>query len=118
MKSLGLNRYALAIGAAAALLGGCGGSQPSLGAPGAMPRNPAIATHADRGKSWMLPEAKSEGLLYIADACGGLCISTYPAGKLVGADPISWSLSVLRRKTPSWPRNAPIPWSSGLRLSS
>jgi hypothetical protein len=85
MKSLGLNRYALAIGAAAALLGGCGGSQPSLGAPGAMPRNPAIATHADRGKSWMLPEAKSEGLLYIADACGGLCISTYPAGKLVGS---------------------------------
>ena len=27
MKSLGLSRYALAIGAAAALLAGCGGSQ-------------------------------------------------------------------------------------------
>jgi len=32
MKSLGLNRYALAIGAAAAF-GGCGGSQPPIGAP-------------------------------------------------------------------------------------
>ena len=33
MKSLGLCRYALTIGAAAALLAGCGGSQPPIGAP-------------------------------------------------------------------------------------
>jgi hypothetical protein len=43
----------------AALLAGCGGSQPPIDAPGAMAQTSAIATHADRGKSWMLPEAKS-----------------------------------------------------------
>jgi hypothetical protein len=38
--------------------------QPPIGAPGAMPQGHAIATHAERGKSWMLPEAKTEDLLY------------------------------------------------------
>jgi hypothetical protein len=61
-----LARYALSIGAAAALLSGCGGSQPSVSAPGAMPQNRASATHAGHGGSWMLPEAKSEDLLYIS----------------------------------------------------
>jgi hypothetical protein len=42
MKSLELNRYALAIGAAAALLAGCGGSQPPIAAPGVMVQNHAI----------------------------------------------------------------------------
>jgi hypothetical protein len=28
---------------------GCGGSQPPIGAPGAMPQNRAIASRADRG---------------------------------------------------------------------
>jgi len=35
MKSFGLSRYALAMGATSALLTGCGGSQPPIGAPGA-----------------------------------------------------------------------------------
>ncbi len=39
MKSLGLSRYALAISAASTLLAGCGGSQPPIGAPGAMPQS-------------------------------------------------------------------------------
>ncbi len=38
MTSLGLSRYALTIGAASALLVGCGGSQPPIGVPGAMPQ--------------------------------------------------------------------------------
>ena len=46
MKSLGLGRYALTLGAAAALLAGCGGSQPPIGAPGAMPQSHPIATQA------------------------------------------------------------------------
>ena len=58
MKSLGLSRYALAIGAASALLAGCGGSQPPIGAPGAMPQSRATTTQARHGKSWMMPEAK------------------------------------------------------------
>ncbi|MFY9720558.1 MAG: choice-of-anchor tandem repeat GloVer-containing protein, partial [Candidatus Cybelea sp.] len=43
MKSLGLSRYALTIGAAAALLAGCSGSQPPIGAPGVMQQTSAIA---------------------------------------------------------------------------
>ena len=42
MTSLGLGRYALAVGAASALLAGCGGSQPLMGAPGAMPQGRAF----------------------------------------------------------------------------
>ncbi len=36
MKALALNRFTLTIGVAATLLAACGGSQPPLGAPGAM----------------------------------------------------------------------------------
>ena len=36
MKSLDVNRYALCISAAIAMLTGCGGSQPPIGAPGTM----------------------------------------------------------------------------------
>ena len=41
-----------------AMLAGCGGSQPPIGAPGVMPQSRAIAMHAAGGGSWMLPEAK------------------------------------------------------------
>ena len=37
MKSLGFSRYALCLSIAAVMLGGCG-SQPPIGAPGAMPQ--------------------------------------------------------------------------------
>ena len=50
MRSLGLGRYALSICAAAAMLAGCGGSQPPIGAPGAMPQSfPASAIDAHSG---------------------------------------------------------------------
>ena len=52
----------LACGVAVALLAGCGGSQPPIGAPGTT-RQTALVTHAERGKSWMLPEAKNRNLL-------------------------------------------------------
>ena len=42
MKRLGLSPYALAIGAAAALLAGCGGSQPPIGPPGATVQSRAV----------------------------------------------------------------------------
>jgi hypothetical protein len=58
MKSLEFSRFALSVGAAAALLAGCGGSQPPIGAPGVMPQTSATTQHASRGKSWMLPEAQ------------------------------------------------------------
>jgi hypothetical protein len=70
------------------MLGGCSESQPPIDVQGAMPQTPAIARHADRGKSWMLPKAKLKDLLYVtnSDASGGGTVSvfTYPGGKEVG----------------------------------
>ena len=64
---------------------GCGGSAPPVGALGPMPQTSAIATHADGGKSWMLPAAKREDLLYISDAANNTVTAyTYPRGRLVG----------------------------------
>jgi hypothetical protein len=39
MKTLRLGRYAACTGVVLAMLAGCGGSQPPVGAPGAMPQN-------------------------------------------------------------------------------
>lgn len=82
-----VRRYALSMGAAAALLAGCGEAQPPIGAPGATPQSPAIATHAERGGSWMLPEAKHEKLLYVVGSDRSysvVYVLSYPAGKHVG----------------------------------
>ncbi len=47
MKSLGLGRYALSSCVAAATLAGCGGSQPSIGAQGAIPANLIVGRIAE-----------------------------------------------------------------------
>jgi hypothetical protein len=83
MKSLGLSRHALVIIAAAEMLAGCGGSQPPIGAPGVIPQSRAVATHANRGGSWMLPDAKSKDLLYVGDIYD-VTVYSYPQGKLEG----------------------------------
>ena len=50
-----------------------------------MPQTSASATHADRGKSWMLPEAKSEDLLYAtAPESNIVYVLSFPSGKPVG----------------------------------
>ncbi|MGC2405859.1 MAG: hypothetical protein WA431_05570 [Candidatus Cybelea sp.] len=83
MKSLNLSRCAPTC-VALALLAGCGGLQPPIGAPGSMPQTSALATHADRGKSWMLPEAKKiKELLYLGDG-GDVYVYDYKAGREVG----------------------------------
>ena len=46
MRGFTTSPYALSISLAAALLAGCGGSQPPIGATGAMPQSSAIAAHA------------------------------------------------------------------------
>jgi hypothetical protein len=79
MKSLDFSRYPLYSCVASAMLAGCGGSQPPIGAP----QSRAVATHADRSGSWMLPEAKSEDLLYISDYYG-VHVFSYPKGQYVG----------------------------------
>jgi hypothetical protein len=76
-------RYALTVLTLSTLPAGCGGSQPPIGASDAMPLTSAIATHADRSKAWMLPEAKNDELFYLADEYS-VVVFGY-AGKRVGA---------------------------------
>ena len=86
MRILDFGRFAISTCIAAAMLAGCGGgSQPLIGAPGAMPPTAAVARQADRGKSWIFPEAKGEDLLYVASESHGGSIFSYPQGKFVGA---------------------------------
>jgi hypothetical protein len=65
------------------LLAGCGAAQPPIGAPGAMPQSRVIARQASRSGSWMLPEAKSEDLLYVTNAYT-VTEYSYPKGRHVG----------------------------------
>lgn len=88
MRSIALSHYALQV-SAAALLVGCGGSQPPIGAPGAMTQSPALQSQStqrdDRGGSWMLKEAQSEDLLYLSSEDRGVAyVYSYPQGQLVG----------------------------------
>jgi hypothetical protein len=77
-------RFALSSCVAAAMLAGCGGSQPPIGAPGAMPQSRAITKHADRSGSWMLPEAKGQDLIYAVSGCGGTCVLSASGHGVVG----------------------------------
>ncbi|MGA9017552.1 MAG: hypothetical protein WB438_01245 [Candidatus Cybelea sp.] len=77
-------RYAQSYCVAAAMLAGCGGTQPPIGAPGPISQTSTVATHSDSGKSWMLPEAKSENLLYVSNSSGDVSIYRYQQRNLVG----------------------------------
>jgi hypothetical protein len=80
------SRRVVGICAAVAMLVGCGESQPPPGAQGVIPQRRAITQHAERGKSWMLPEAQSEDLLYASDVRNNVVdVYSYPRGSLVGA---------------------------------
>jgi hypothetical protein len=83
MRISSFGRYALTCCVAVAMLAGCSASQQPIGAPGAMPQASAITTHADHGGSWMLPEAKSEDLLYSGSHT--VYVFSYPSGKMVGS---------------------------------
>ena len=94
MKISASSRSVLSSCVAVTLLAGCGGSQPPIGVPGAMPQTSALATHAERGKSWMLPKAKSKELLYLSVAGGSYVYAyLYPEGNLEGTlDTPGWGL--------------------------
>jgi hypothetical protein len=76
-------------------LGGCGAfagvqNGASVGANRVTlrPFTPVKAT--DRDRSWMLPEAEHENLLYASiTSCNGTCVYSYPRGKLVGTISVS-----------------------------
>lgn len=78
------SRHAIASCAVAALLAGCGGSQPPIGAPGATPQTFAAAAGANSGTSWMLAEAQNDDLLYVSDGGNNVYVFSYPLGALVG----------------------------------
>jgi hypothetical protein len=78
-------RFTVSSSVAAAMIAGCGGSQSPIGAPGGMPQTSRTAMHTDRVKSWMLPEAASEDLVYAPGGCSGTCVFSYPNGKFVGS---------------------------------
>ncbi len=85
MKVFEPSGYALSVSITAIILAGCGGSQTSIGAQGAMPQVAAIATHADHGGSWMGPDAKTKDLLYISSYSNGdVYVYSYPHVSLKG----------------------------------
>ncbi len=72
---------------AVGMLAGCGGSQPPVGAFGAIQQPNAMKTRGSPRNSWMLSEARSDDLLYVADGStpnGYVHVYSYPRGKLVG----------------------------------
>ena len=75
MKTLA--HYALSIGAAVALLAGCGGSQPTLGIPGAIPHTRIAQSVA--------PKPNNNALLYVSDQeSNKVFIYSYPDLQLRG----------------------------------
>ena len=63
MKRLGYSRHALTGCAGRRYAAGCGGSQPLIGALGAMTQSSAITTYAERGGSYKT----TPPLLYVTD---------------------------------------------------
>jgi hypothetical protein len=93
MRISSLSRFALSNCLAAAMLAGCGGSQPLSPTPSsvlrhfAMPRSyGALKSHSDPSASWMSPGAKDAGkLLYVSDgATNDVYVYDYPKGTAVG----------------------------------
>ena len=72
------------IAAVGLLLAGCGGSSQSQAT---IPlASSSVRQTGQHDKSWMLPEAKSKDLLYVArNSPGEISVYTYPKGKPVGA---------------------------------
>lgn len=74
-------RYAFSIGLAI-VVSGCGGYQESI--PQNSPTNGVISRSFERDDSWIVPEAKSQTLLYVSAAPNDVFVYTYPRPKLVG----------------------------------
>ncbi len=90
MKVSGISRYVLCASMSIALLAGCGGSQPPIGALGAMPQPAAAASQSEEMRHRLrrahVASSSYGDLLYVApDYDGAVTYYTYPAGELVGA---------------------------------
>jgi hypothetical protein len=76
-----LGRFTLCASAAIALLAGC--SAPQVQIPGPVFPQAHVIEHDSATGSWMMPEAKSQNLLYVS-AYSDVLVFTYPGGKQVG----------------------------------
>jgi hypothetical protein len=76
-----MRRHSMLGPVAFAALAACGAPQTSTTPP--VQQNAPSAQNAGREQSWMLPEAKSEDLLYVANVYT-ITVYSYPRGKLVG----------------------------------
>jgi uncharacterized repeat protein (TIGR03803 family) len=87
MKSLDSYRYAVSIGVAAATLAGCG-SQLPIGAPGALPQNPALSVRINTNykvvHSFGAVRDGSSPIAPLIDVGGTLYGTTYVGGKYNG----------------------------------
>jgi hypothetical protein len=83
MRNLDFGRYMLSRCMAAALLAGCGGSQPPIGAPGATAqvKGESLQRPARLG-SWMKPGTSGQDLLYVVNQ-----VDQSVNGVRPGADP-------------------------------
>jgi hypothetical protein len=90
MRTSCSDRSALSCCVAVALLAGCGVPPLSL----SKPQTSALTTRADLGRSWMLPEAKREPLLY-ASNLRAVDVFSYPAGRRVGKLSIGYDIGGL-----------------------
>lgn len=78
-------RSGFSIGAAAALLAGCGAPLPTAMPQDMISRIAAATVQRDRTPSWMAPRVKAQHLLYVTSAgTGSVSVYTYPAGKPSG----------------------------------
>jgi len=71
-----------------ALVPGCGGVTSRNLTPIAMSPSATVAQNVKQPRSWMLPEAKREDLLYVTSTSfdsGAVDVFSYPRGKQVGA---------------------------------
>jgi hypothetical protein len=71
------------MGTASVLLAGCGGPQPTIGAPGAMPQSRAVALRIAHGGQGKRTEGTDQDLLYVATS-GGILMLSWPGGKMIG----------------------------------
>lgn len=81
MKTASRLIHALSLSAAFGMLTDCSASQSPVASIGAIP--PGVTLPTESKATWMLPEAKSEDLLYL-DGGGSVSVSSYPENKLVG----------------------------------
>lgn len=72
------------IGTLVVALAGCSGAQQTVYDSSALPASHAAGTPATGARTWMRPQAKSSGLVYVADFEGNVYVYTFPALTSVG----------------------------------